>query len=149
MKTGQKGINLIKKYEGLQLKQYICPAGKVTIGYGHTGADVKKGMVITKEQAEALLVKDLVKFEGELNAAMTKHNVKLNQNQFDALISFLYNFGIGTLLSSTLWRFLKEGNYLQAAGQFERWVHVGHKKLQGLIARREDEEALFLSMEGL
>ena len=99
METGQKGINLIKKYEGLALKAYLCPANVLTIGYGHTGKDVIPDMQINEVTAEQILKRDLEKFEKAVDRLVTS---KINQNQFDALVSFTFNLGEGNLKSSTL-----------------------------------------------
>ena len=100
MKTSQNGINLIKKYEGCRLTAYKCPAGLWTIGYGHT-KNVKSGQKITQKQAENFLKQDLKTFEKGVEKAV---KVRLNQNQFDALVSFAYNCGLGALKTSTLLR---------------------------------------------
>lgn len=92
MKTSNKGIELIKSFEGCHLTSYKCPSGVWTIGYGHT-AGVGKGQNITQAQADAYLVADLAKYESYVNALI----MKLNQNQFDALVSFTYNCGQGNL----------------------------------------------------
>ena len=77
METSQRGINLIKRHEGVILHSYLCPANKLTIGFGHTGSDVKKGMIITEEEAENLLKKDLKKIEGKLNFSLEHDNITL------------------------------------------------------------------------
>ena len=102
MKTSPKGIALIKEFEGLRLKAYKCPGGVWTIGYGHT-AGVKPGMVISERQAEEYLKADIIAFEKYLNSL----GLAINQNQFDALISFIYNVGTGNFSSSTLLRKVK------------------------------------------
>lgn len=142
----QKGINLIKKYEGLRLDAYLCPAKVPTIGYGHTGTvdgkPVKIGMVITEKKAEELLRKDLECFE---NGVCNCVKVPLTQGQFDALVSFSYNLGIGSLQDSTLLKLLNQKKYEDAAEQFERWVKAGGRTLEGLVKRRRAEKTLFLS----
>ncbi len=146
MKTSEKGIAIIKKYEGLRLSAYKCPAGKLTIGYGHTGNDVKPGMSINKEMAELLLKQDLRLFEKAINDLI---KVPLTQNQFDALVSLTYNIGIGNFVSSTLRKLLNENKILEAGEQFMRWTKVrqpgGLKELPGLVKRRAEEKALFLT----
>lgn len=141
MRTSQAGINLIKSHEGLRTKAYMCPANVLTIGYGHTGT-VYPDMVITHQEAEALLKKDLIRFEDAVNKYAT---VPLNQNQFDALVSFSFNVGINAFANSTLLRLLNIGNSFQAASQFGRWVRGGGQRLPGLVRRREEERRLFLS----
>lgn len=144
IKTSSKGYNLIKKFEGLATSAYKCPAGVLTIGYGHTGKDVIKGMVITELYADELLKADVAKLEHSLIKALNADEIVVNQNQFDALISFSYNLGLTRLVNSTLWRYLKEGNVKAAAGQFIRWNKANGKVLQGLTYRREAEAKLFL-----
>lgn len=108
----------------------------------HTGPDVKAGLTITQQQAEQLLINDLARFNNGVNALVT---VKINQNQFDALISFSYNLGLGSLQQSTLLRLLNAGNFQAAADQFPRWDRAGGKEVAGLLARRNAERALFLT----
>lgn len=141
MKISSRGIDLIKKYEGLRLDAYLCPAGVWTIGYGTTKG-VKKGDKITQQAAEKLLADDLTKFEIGVTCPVT---VPLSQNQFDALVSFAYNVGLGALRSSTLLRLLNAGDYKGAADQFRRWNKAGGKELAGLTRRRADEAALFMA----
>ncbi|MGR2663680.1 lysozyme [Chromobacterium haemolyticum] len=140
MKTSDAGITLVKSSEGLKLVAYKCPAGIWTNGYGHTGPDVTPGMVITQAQADALLARDLERFEAGV-ARLVK--VPLNQNQFDALVSFSYNLGLGALQGSTLLRLLNAGDYAGAAAQFPRWNKAGGKELPGLTRRRTAEQSLF------
>jgi lysozyme len=129
-------------FEGLRLTAYQDMVGVWTIGYGHTGPDVKAGLTITQQQAEQLLINDLARFNNGVNALVT---VKINQNQFDALISFSYNLGLGSLQQSTLLRLLNAGNFQAAADQFPRWDRAGGKEVAGLLARRNAERALFLT----
>jgi lysozyme len=138
--TSLTGIQLIKEWEGWRDKAYLCPAGKWTIGYGHTKT-AKRGMVISKENGEKLLREDLQVYENAVNRLVT---VPLNQNQFDALVSFTYNVGRGAFSQSTLLRYLNNGHYDAAANQFTKWVNGGGKELPGLVARRETERTLFL-----
>lgn len=141
MKTSKNGINLIKNFEGCRLEAYKCPAGVWTIGYGHT-AGVKQGQKITKFQADALLIIDLEKFE----KAVTKLVKKLiTQNEFDALVSFTFNVGIGNFEKSTLLRLINMGQFELASKQFERWIYASGKPLNGLKKRRLAEKTLFLS----
>ena len=141
MNISQNGINLIKQFEGCRLEAYKCPAGVWTIGYGHTGSDVVSGKKITQEQAENLLKQDLIVHCNNVSKLV---KVKLNQNQFDALVSFEYNVGYGNFSSSTLLKLLNKGDYTGAAGQFERWVYAGGKVLEGLKNRRKAEKELFI-----
>lgn len=137
--TGANGLNLIKSFEGCHLNAYLCPANVPTIGYGHT-KNVRLGMKITPEQAEKFLRDDLKTFE-----KIVKDNVKmpLNQNQFDALVSFVFNVGGGNFKTSTLLKVLNKGDYGAAAGEFSKWVYGGGKKLPGLVRRRQAEAELF------
>ena len=141
MKTSPKGIALIKEFEGLRLKAYKCPGEVWTIGYGHT-AGVKSGMVITKAQAEEYLKADLIAFERYLNGL----GLALNQNQFDALVSFIYNVGTGNFSSSTLLRKIRvnpQDNSIM--DEFLRWVYSKGRVLPGLQRRRLDEMKLYFS----
>ena len=142
MHISQSGIDLIKEYEGLRLESYYCPAGILTIGYGHTGPDVWVGMVITEPEAEELLKQDLIKFENAIKKYIT---VPLNQNQFDALVSFTYNVGPGALQNSTLKKRLNAGEDPNKVAEEElpRWNKGFNGPLPGLIRRREAEVKLF------
>lgn len=141
MKTSPKGIALIKEFEGLRLKAYKCPGGIWTIGYGHT-AGVKPGMIITEAQAEVYLKADLIAFERYLNGL----GLALDQNQFDALVSFIYNVGTGNFSSSTLLRKVK-ANPLDNSimDEFLRWVYSKGRVLPGLQRRRLAEMKLYFS----
>ncbi len=136
-----KGIALIKRWEGFRDKAYLCPGNVWTIGYGHT-KNVYQGMCISKEQAEQLLREDLKHFEASVSQLVT---VKLNQAQFDALVSFTFNVGVYAFKKSTLRKLVNQGDFLEAANQFDRWVYANRKKLPGLVKRRADEKQLFLS----
>ena len=141
MKTSPKGITLIKEFEGLRLKAYKCPGGVWTIGYGHT-AGVKPGMVISEAQAEEYLMADLIASEKYLNDL----RLAINQNQFDALISFIYNVGTGNFSSSTLLSKVK-ANPLDNSimDEFLRWVYSKGRVLPGLQRRRLAEMKLYFS----
>ncbi len=139
METSKKGYEFIKSHEGLRLKAYRCPGGVWTIGYGHTSG-VKEGDVITNEQAEELLREDIKKIENKLNAL----SLNLTQNQFDALVSFIFNVGWSNFKSSTLLKKIKVNpNDPSIRGEFSRWVFANGKKLNGLIKRRKDEAGLY------
>ena len=138
MKTSQAGIDIIKKWETLQLKAYKCPRGRWTIGYGHTG-DVHEGQEITEHQADAILDLDLDKFEQFVNRIKG-----LNENQFSALVSFAFNVGTAALYRSALLRFYRAGELQKAAAEFRRWIYCEGKILNGLVVRREEELDLFL-----
>lgn len=139
MRTSTRGLNLIKEFEGCELKAYRCPAGVWTVGFGST-KDVTKGLKITKAEAEQRLKDDVKQFEESINALV---KVSLNQNQFDALVSFTYNVGIGALKTSTLLKKLNEGDYKSAAKEMLRWTKAGGFVLNGLIRRRNAEKNLF------
>ncbi|UGA37825.1 lysozyme [Chromobacterium haemolyticum] len=141
MKTSDAGITLVKSFEGLKLVAYKCPAGIWTNGYGHTGSDVTPGQVITQVQADALLARDLERFESGVSRLVS---VPMTQNQFDALVCFSYNLGLGSLQNSTLLRLLNQRDYAGAAAQFPRWNKAGGKELPGLTRRRAAEQAMFL-----
>lgn len=142
MKISDKGLSLIKKFEGLRLESYLCPSSIPTVGYGHTSG-IKLGMTITEEQAEIYLKQDLESFEQCVNTWTT---VPLNQNEFDALVSFSFNVGCGAYSKSTLLRLLNEGApKKEVAEQFDRWVKgADGQPLQGLVNRRSAEKELFL-----
>ena len=143
MKTSPKGIALIKEFEGLRLKAYLCPGGVWTIGYGHT-AGVKPGKVISEAQAEEYLKADLISFERYLNGL----GLALNQNQFDALISLIYNIGIGNFQKSTLLRKARiNANDNSIMDEFLRWVYSKGRVLPGLQRRRLREVKLYFSNE--
>lgn len=141
MKLSQLGLNLIKKHEGLRLKAYRCPGNVLTIGYGHTGKDVKEGMVITDGQAERLLIDDVKSFEADVNRLVKS---KINQNQFDALVSFCFNVGPAKLASSTLLKCVNANPYSSNIRyEFSRWNKAGGQVLKGLEKRRADEADLY------
>jgi GH24 family phage-related lysozyme (muramidase) len=145
MKVSNEGILLIKKFEGCMLNAYQCSAGKWTIGYGNTfyedGTSVKSGDKISKERAEILLTLILVTFENDVKK-LVKSNI--NQYQFDALVSFAYNCGVGNLKASTL---LKKVNInpsdASIKSEFLKWNKAGGKILLGLTKRREAESNLY------
>ena len=138
-----EGLALIKKFEGCELKAYQCSAGVWTIGYGHT-KDVVEGMEITQEEAEQMLVDELHEYESYINKYVT---VALSQNQFDALVSWVYNLGPANLKSSTMLKVLNSGEYEDVPAQMKRWNKAGGKVLEGLIRRREAEACLFQGKE--
>lgn len=140
IKVSGRGLKLIKQSEGIFLQAYRCPANVLTIGYGHT-AGVQPGDVITAEQADTFLQEDVAESVRAVNRLVT---VPLTQNQFDALVSFVFNLGIGNFRTSTLLKKLNAGDYSGAAEEFPRWVRAGGKQLPGLIKRRDAEKTLFL-----
>ena len=142
MKTSEAGIALIQAFEGSVLHAYPDPATGAepwTIGYGHTKG-VKPGQTCTREQALEWLREDLAWAE----AAVSQYvKVPLAQHQFDALVSFTFNLGAGSLASSTLLRLLNQKDYAGAALQFPRWCNGPNGPLPGLVRRRAAEQALF------
>ena len=147
MNIGNKGLRLIKEFEGCKLTAYICPAGVWTIGIGSTrysdGSAVKRGQTLANEEAALLLLsKTLASYEHAVNAI----KVDLTQNEFDALVSLTYNIGARNLASSTLVKMLKAGDpKSEIAQQFLRWDKANGKPLAGLTQRRNAEAQLFLS----
>ena len=146
MQTSEKGIALIKEFEGCKLTAYRDSVGVWTIGYGWTqpvdGKPIRAGMTIKQETAERLLKTGLVSYESDVSRLV---KVGLSQGQFDALVSFTYNLGARSLSTSTLLRKLNAGDYAGAADEFMRWNKASGKVLNGLTRRREAERALFLS----
>ncbi|ENY0879769.1 lysozyme [Enterobacter hormaechei] len=146
MQTSEKGIALIKEFEGCKLTAYRDSVGVWTIGYGWTqpvdGKPIRAGMTIKQETAERLLKTGLVSYESDVSRLV---KVGLTQGQYDALVSFTYNLGARSLSTSTLLRKLNAGDYAGAADEFLLWNKAGGKVLNGLTRRREAERALFLS----
>lgn len=139
--TGVQGINIIKKYEGLRLDKYQDATGKWTIGYGHLILPNELfAKRLTQEEANSLLMCDLKKTEEGIRRYVTSH---LNQNQFDALVSFTFNLGVNNLKGSTLLRLINQGLFVEAAVQFLRWNKAGGQVLKGLTLRRQAEQDLF------
>jgi lysozyme len=143
MKTSQNGIDLIKKFEGCSLKAYKCPANVSTIGYGQTfyldGSKVKMGDVITQKQAESLLVTLLPKYE---KTVLNNIKVPLNQNQFDALVSFCWNCGSSKTLFKMVNEKFSEANIV--GWWVSHYITGGGKELAGLVRRRKEEAILFI-----
>lgn len=133
------GLELIKRHEGLRLEAYLCPGGILTIGYGHTG-DVKPGQVISAAQADALLKKDVARFEKGVAGLVTK---PLRDNQFAALVCFSFNVGLRAFANSTLLNLLNRGWYEQVPAQLLRWTTAQGRELSGLLRRRQDEAQLW------
>lgn len=149
MRTSQRGIDLIKEYEGLKLTAYLCPTGVPTIGWGHTRtvtrADVNAQRRITEAEAERLLQEDLMTFERGVLSACT---IAPNQHQFDAFVSLSYNIGVGAFQRSTALRRHNEGDFDSAANAIEMWnkgtINGQRQVLRGLVRRRAAEKALYL-----
>ena len=135
-------IRLVKRFEGFSPVPYRCPAGILTIGYGHVITERDSFTYpLTEEQAERILIADLMRIERIIKPMIL---VPLFWNQLDALVSFSFNVGPYTFRISTLRKLLNEGDYEGAGEQFLRWVYVGKTKLRGLVRRRQAERALFL-----
>lgn len=144
MRTGAAGIALIKRWEGgPYLTAYRDPGGVPTIGWGHTGPDVRMGLTITRQRAQDLFDQDLRDAESAVFRYVT---VPLTQGQFDALVSFVFNVGAAGFSTSTLRRKLNARDYAGAAAEFDRWVYdkeASPDPLPGLVSRRNQEQALF------
>ncbi len=139
MNISKEGLSLIKKVEGCELEAYKCAAGVLTIGYGSTKG-VKKGDTITQEEADKLLLHEMEEYEGYVNKLV---EVNLSQNQFDALVSWVFNLGPANLKASTLLKVLNSKDYEGVPAQIQRWNKAGGKVLDGLIIRRNAEALLF------
>lgn len=149
--TSSAGRKLIQKWEGLYLKAYLDPVGVWTIGYGSINnpqlkISVKPGDKITAEQADEYMMRELRDMERQVNKLL---KVPLKQYQYDAILSFTYNCGVGNLKKSTLLKLINQGNMSSASGQFLRWVKARDRRtnqfvtLKGLVNRRNDEKAMF------
>lgn len=142
------GRNIIKKWEGLRLDAYLCPAGVPTIGWGHTGPEVHLGQRITEAEAERLLTEDVQWAERVIEQTVT---IQLNQSQFSALTSLIFNIGEGNWRSSTALRRVNASDFAGAAEAMRWWNKARNpatgqlETLPGLVARRDEEVALFLS----
>lgn len=143
LKPSNACFRLIESFESFSATVYMCPAGKPTIGYGHVVLPSEAfPKPITLDQARALLAADVKPIELYLNAVLPG----LAQHRFDALVSFIFNVGIGAFDRSTLRRRIKQGNVAGAAAEFARWNKAGNKILAGLIRRRDAERSMFLGV---
>jgi lysozyme len=144
MQVSQKGIDLIKKFEGFSSVPYKCPAGKNTIGYGHSFTPSGQINYISSEEAEKLLKRDLVRIKSYIDSAV---KVELTQGKFDALCSLIYNWGCGSFGQSKGLRELNKGNYVKAANEFfsrnSGVVNIKGKFSNGLYSRRQAELELW------
>lgn len=148
MKTSDNGIRLIQEFEGLRLTSYLCSASVPTIGYGATyyldGTKVKLGQTITRDQANQLLKDHLKEFEGSVIGLL--NTTKVNQSQFDALVSFCFNLGAGNLAKSQLLRIVKANpNDPKIAAEFAKWNRAGGEVSRGLVRRRKKEAELYFT----
>lgn len=150
LKVSQEGLEHIMKWEGVVLKRYICPAGKPTIGVGHVILPNENYQEITEEQALAILTKDVERFE----RAVKKHiTVPLNQNQFDAIVSFIFNTGEGGIINTGLQKVINSGDFANVPAKLEEWskFRVGGvlKVNKGLLNRRKSEAQLFMGVTNI
>ena len=143
----ERGIEIVKSFEGLALRPYVCAGGVNSVGYGatrsSTGGPIDPDMEpISETEAEALLVRDLETSEGWVSRLI---KTALTENQFSALTSFTFNVGAGALQRSTLRMKLNRSEYQGAADEFPKWRIAGGRILAGLVRRRAAEQALFLA----
>jgi lysozyme len=146
MLASREALDIIKEFEGCRLAAYPDPGtggAPWTIGYGHTKG-VSRGMLITQQQAEDFLHIDILEFENGVDELV---KVELKQHQFDALVSFAFNCGIGNLRSSTLLKMVNAGNFNAVPAQFMRWTRAAGKELPGLVRRRRAEAALWRGVD--
>ena len=147
--TNQAGIDLIKRWEGFRAKAYRCPAGVLTIGYGHTSRAgrplVFEGMVISESEGEEILKRDLEKYEDGVVDALGPSVNKLSDNQFAACVSLCYNIGPGAFARSSVARYIQSGQINAAASRFAAWNKAGGRVLKGLVNRRAEETTLYRS----
>jgi lysozyme len=145
MEASKNCIAIIKKFEGLRLIPYLCPAGVPTIGFGSTQYANGKPVTlidhpITEAEAIELLMTTLRKYVSAVNSLVKK---PINQNQFDALVDFAYNAGVGALQTSTLLKKINLNDFKGASLEFPKWIHAEGKVLSGLVERRKFEQDLF------
>lgn len=140
MRMNDAGCDLIRRFEGLRLEAYRCSAGIWTIGYGSTHG-VREGMKISRAEAESRLHMDVAIAERAVKSMLS---VPVNENQFSALVSFVFNIGGANFRKSTMRAYINRKAFGDAADEFPRWVYAKGKKLAGLIERRKEERALFL-----
>jgi lysozyme len=134
------GLALTEQFEGCRLTAYQDQVGVWTIGYGHTGPDVTPQLTITQDQAQDLLAQDVCSAAACVNNVVT---IQLSQEEFDALVDFVFNLGAGAFTGSTMLRDLNAGDITAAATQFDLWDHAGGAVVAGLLRRREAETAMF------
>jgi lysozyme len=136
----RNGLSLTEQFEGCSLTAYKDQVGVWTIGYGHTGPDVTSGLTITQDQAQALLAQDVGNAAACVNKVVA---IELTQDEFDALVDFVFNLGTQAFSGSTLLRELNIGDITAAAAQFDQWDHAGGVVVAGLLRRRQAEATLF------
>lgn len=144
MKRSERADLFVKGFERLRLVGYLpTPQDKPTIGWGHTGPEVHVGLVWTRAQADAQYDADADQRDQELNKQL--YGIPTTQNQYDALFSLLYNIGIANLRTSHLLRYHRLGRYDLAAAEFPKWDHQAGRVVDGLLRRREAEQAIYKS----
>lgn len=148
MRMSAAGLATVKEFEGLRLKAYKCPAAVWTIGYGHTSAAgnpiVTPEFVITKDEAEEILERDMVQYEDGVKKLV---KVEITQGQFDALVDFAYNAGVGALQKSTLLKKVNAEKFDEVPAEFMKWTKGGGKELPGLVRRRRAEVKLWRGLD--
>ncbi len=144
MKASGNCISLIKHFESCKLKSYLDTGGVLTIGWGHTGPDVRVDQEISQVRADALLMLDV--YNSNNIIALYASGVPLNQNQYDALVSFVFNVGVSNFRASTLLRKLLKRDYKGAADEFPKWIWDNGRVLRGLERRRKAEQLIFLTV---
>ena len=148
MKMSAAGLDTVKEFEGLRLKAYKCPAAVWTIGYGHTSVAgspiVTSDLEITREAAEEILKKDMGQYEDGVSKYV---QVGLTQGQFDSLVDFAYNAGVGALAKSTLLKKVNAEKFDEVPAEFMKWTKGGGKELPGLVRRRRAEVKLWRGLE--
>ena len=143
MRISQNGVEFIKQKEGIKLTEYLDVAGKPTIGVGHLIRPGEKfPHLLNMDKVDSLLRDDLSRIEAVVNEYV---EVKIDQNQFDALCSLTFNIGTSAFITSTFLKLLNEGHILKSADAMLHWDHVGKMESPGLLQRRKDEAKLFLS----
>jgi lysozyme len=147
MTISEQGLALIRKFEGFSATPYICPAGRKTIGYGHV---IREGenmpdSGISLEEGEILLKQDVNIYQAAINNLV---EIPISSNQFDALVSLVYNIGVYAFETSGLLRYLNFGDFEKTTTEFNRWIYVKKQKNKGLIARRAEESQLFSKKSG-
>ena len=138
--SAESAMDFIEAWEGCRLQAYKCPAGVLTIGYGHTGG-VREGQRITEEEALDLLVEDL---RAHAERLAPKVKVQVADGQYIALLSLAFNVGVGAVAKSTLLRLLNAGDIEAAGDEFLKWTYAAGRELPGLVRRRREERKLFL-----
>ena len=148
MMISDRGLELIKEYEGFRAKPYLCPAGVPTIGYGTTRYNDGNRVTLNDSTMTEQIASDILRYQvntiyGEAVNEYT--TIMSEQSHFDALTSFTYNLGVGNLKSSTLLKKHNQGSFDGAANEFLKWVYADGKMLNGLVKRRKEEREMYLS----